>query len=105
MVTESISPVVRRLAEIQGGSVIAESREGGGSAFRVFLPDGAMPVPEGATPGTEGADGAPAEQGQEVHIVVGDTPQEEDDDPWEAEAAHQVLAAELRRLAQMGDER
>ncbi|HUL86394.1 MAG TPA: hypothetical protein VLX89_12855 [Actinomycetota bacterium] len=98
----SISPVVRRLAEVQGGSVIAESRDGGGSAFRIFLPDGATP---GGVPAAPADDGSAAAPGEDVHIVVGDTPQEDEDDPWEAEAAHQVLAAELRRLAQLGDER
>jgi len=100
----SISPVVRRLAEVQGGSVIAESREGGGSAFRIFLPDGAT-APEAAPATPDEGSAADPEAGGDVHIVVGDTPQDQDDDPWEAEAAHQVLAAELRRLAQLGDER
>ena len=37
----AISPVVRRFAEIQGGWIKAEALDGGGAAFRVFLPDGA----------------------------------------------------------------
>ena len=37
----AISPVVRRFAEIQGGWIKAEPVDGGGAAFRVFLPDGA----------------------------------------------------------------
>ena len=98
----SISPVVRRLAELQGGSVQAESREGGGSAFRVFLPDGAT---RPAGPADQAAPGEPSASEEQVHIVVEDPAQDETDDPWEAEAAHQVLAAELRRLAQLGDER
>jgi signal transduction histidine kinase len=30
--------VCKRLVEFQGGSLVAEPREGGGSAFSVFLP-------------------------------------------------------------------
>ena len=37
----SLSPVVQRFAEVQGGWAKVESLEDGGSAFRVFLPDGA----------------------------------------------------------------
>ena len=90
----AISPVVRRFAEIQGGWIKAEPVEGGGAAFRVFLPDGA---------GT-GASAAPALQitVQELETETGaDT--EVDGEVWEAEAAHQTLAAELRRVALQGD--
>jgi len=94
----SISPLVRKLVEIQGGTVKAESRDGGGSAFRVFLPDG------GATP-TGAGDPAAEAPVADVQIVVNEpeaTPAaEEDDEPWEAEAAHKTLAAELRRLAEL----
>ena len=83
----SISPVVRRLAEAHGGTVKAESRDGGGSAFRVFLPDPEVQT-EGAT--------AP-----EVKILVDEATGQPQDEPWEAEAAHQQLAAELRRLAEL----
>jgi len=83
----SISPVVRRLAEAHGGTVKAESRDGGGSAFRVFLPD-----PEVQT------DGATA---PEVKILVDEAAGQPQDEPWEAETAHQQLAAELRRLAEL----
>lgn len=37
----SLSPVVERFAEVQGGWARVESRESGGSSFKVFLPDGA----------------------------------------------------------------
>ena len=37
----SINPVVERFAEVQGGWAKVESQESGGSAFSVFLPDGA----------------------------------------------------------------
>ena len=83
----SISPVVRRLAEAHGGTVKAESRDGGGSAFRVFLPD-----PEVHTDGAAAPD---------VKILVDDASGQPQDEPWEAEAAHQQLAAELRRHAEL----
>jgi len=83
----SISPVVRRLAEAHGGTVKAESRDGGGSAFRVFLPD-----PEARTDGATAPD---------VKILVEEAGGRPQDEPWEAEAAHQQLAAELRRLAEL----
>ena len=37
----SMSPVVQRFAEVQGGWATVESRDNGGSSFKVFLPDGA----------------------------------------------------------------
>jgi len=83
----AISPVVRCFAEIQGGWIKAESLDGGGAAFRVFLPDGAG---TGAT--------APA-----LQITVEEVETEVDGEVWEAEAAHQTLAAELRRVALQGD--
>jgi chromosome segregation ATPase len=86
-VTESvISPVVRRFVELQGGWIKAEATDGG-AAFRAFLPDGA---------GT----GAPAEASPALQITV-DTFEAGAEDTWEAESAHQELAAELRRFAQM----
>jgi signal transduction histidine kinase/predicted nucleic acid-binding Zn-ribbon protein len=83
----SISPVVRRLAEAHGGTVKAESRDGGGSAFRVFLPD-----PEVQSDGATAPD---------VKILVDEAGGQPQDEPWEAEAAHQQLAAELRRHAEL----
>ena len=65
----------------------AESRDGGGSAFRVFLPD-----PEARTDGATAPD---------VKILVEEAGGRPQDEPWEAEAAHQQLAAELRRLAEL----
>jgi signal transduction histidine kinase len=94
----SISPVVRRLTEVLGGTIRAESKDGGGSAFRVFLPDG--------VPGVQ-----PAASEPDVQIVVDGTSGPDvpvpaaapPDDPWQAEAAHRQLAAELRRLAELQD--
>ena len=84
---------MRRFAEIQGGWIKAEALDGGGAAFRVFLPDGA---------GTGGA--APA-----LQITVDEPEPEREAEPdgevWEAEAAHQTLAAELRRVALQGDQK
>jgi signal transduction histidine kinase len=93
----SISPMVRRLVEVLGGTIKAESRDGGGSAFRVFLPDG--------DPGVRTTSAAPPD----VQIMVdGETKPEapaataaSQDEPWEAEAAHKQLAAELRRIAEL----
>jgi signal transduction histidine kinase len=91
----SISPMVRRLTEVLGGSIKAESREGGGSAFRVFLPD------------AEAGVRATAEPSDDLKVVVepsGGKPSTfQPDEPWEAEAAHQQLAAELRRIAELQD--
>jgi hypothetical protein len=99
----TISPIVRRLTEVLGGTITAESREGGGSAFRVFLPD------------TEADVRAIAATPPDVQIVVEPSPEQEqapaptqvaasaEDEPWEAETAHRQLAAELRRLAELQD--
>jgi hypothetical protein len=81
-----ISAVVRRFVELQGGWIKAEATENG-SAFRVFLPDGA-------------GHGAPAEPSPALQITV-EAIENEAEDTWEAESAHQELAAELRRFAQM----
>jgi signal transduction histidine kinase len=75
----SMSPVVLRFAEAQGGWAKVEDREGGGSAFRVFLPDAAPPA-------AKSEDDAP--------IVV-----EDPVDAWEPSAA-QILVQELHRLAE-----
>jgi hypothetical protein len=89
-VSESaISPVVRCFAELQGGWIKAESLDGGGAAFRVFLPDGA---------GTGATTTTPA-----LQITVDEVETEPDGEVWEAEAAHQTLAAELRRVALQSD--
>ena len=99
----SLSPVVERFAEVQGGWSKVESLEGGGSAFRVFLPDGAQPAPEAAAPD---AGAAPADQDQqtaeaeaaELHIVVdGD---EESPDSW-GQTPEQMLVQELHRLSEI----
>jgi hypothetical protein len=81
----AVSPIVRTFAEIQGGTIKAEGMDGG-TAFRVFLPDGAG---TGASPKLQ------------ITVDEADAEQREPEDAWEAEAAHQELAAELRRFAQL----
>ena len=90
----SLSPVVQRFAEVQGGRATVESREDGGSSFKVFLPDGAGVE----TPGGRGAASdqvAPDDEGA-LHIVV-DGVQES------ASANGSVLVDELHRLSTTED--
>jgi hypothetical protein len=76
----SLSPVVKRFAEAHGGWAKVESREDGGSAFRVYLPDG-----------------SPASD--EVKVLVdGEQPQVWDDQ------AEKILVQELHRLAELPDQ-
>jgi K+-sensing histidine kinase KdpD len=89
----SMSPVVRRFAEVQGGWARVESREGGGSSFRVFLPDGGP----NATPSDVDDDSADAasmdvEDMADLPVVV--------DEPWDP-SAEQVLIQELHRLSEL----
>ncbi|HEY5860549.1 MAG TPA: hypothetical protein VIX62_09720, partial [Actinomycetota bacterium] len=79
----SINPVVERFAEVQGGWAKVESQESGGSAFSVFLPDGA-----GIGDPVDG----PA-SGREVKVVV--------DEPVETWEPHdeKALVDELHRLS------
>jgi chromosome segregation ATPase len=73
----SMSPVVKRFAEAHGGWVKVESRPDGGSAFRVFLPDGA-PVSD------------------DVKVLVDDG---QVTDVWD-DSAEKILVQELHRLAE-----
>lgn len=84
----SISPVVKRFAEVLGGWAKVESREGGGSSFRVFLPDAAAP---------EKADRIDGAVTPALQIVVDEPQREETWDP----SAEQILSQELRRLAEL----
>ncbi|MDP9328336.1 MAG: hypothetical protein M3P10_09020, partial [Actinomycetota bacterium] len=101
----SLSPVVSRFAEVQGGWAKVESRPNGGSAFRVFLPaEGIMPdsPAEGADPEIELSVSTPRtdleivvsdelDKGRELAMAAAD-----DDDPW---AAGQLLVQELQKLS------
>ncbi len=79
----SLSPMVRRLAEVQGGWAKVAPRDGGGAAFQVFLPAGG---PGGTPPGEP---------------VEGDQPVEEvKDEPNHWVQAEQALVRELRELSQ-----
>jgi hypothetical protein len=78
----SLSPMVRRLAEVQGGWAKVAPREGGGAAFQVFLPVG-------------GPSGTPPSE-----LVEGDQPAEEiKDEPNHWVQAEQALVRELRELS------
>jgi signal transduction histidine kinase len=97
----TISPIVRRLTEVLGGTITAESRDGGGSAFRAFLPDADSDVRAIAASPPDvqivvEPDSAPEQAPPQVAASA-------EDEPWEAEAAHKQLAAELRRLAELQD--
>jgi signal transduction histidine kinase len=79
----SLSPMVRRLAEVQGGWAKVAPREGGGAAFQVFLPAGGP----GGTPTPDPVDGD-----QPVEEVA--------DEPNHWVQAEQALVRELRELSQ-----
>jgi hypothetical protein len=81
----ALSPMLRRLAEVQGGWAKVANREGGGSEVQVFLPAGgasAPATPEEPEPAGEPIEGAPQ------------------DDPNHWVKAEQALVRELRELSQ-----
>jgi signal transduction histidine kinase len=78
----SLSPMVRRLAEVQGGWAKVAPREGGGAAFHVFLPAGGAPPPE------------PVDGEREPE------PEPVEDEPNHWVKAEQALVRELRQLSQ-----
>jgi hypothetical protein len=82
----SLSPMVRRLAEVQGGWAKVAPRDGGGAAFQVFLPAGGTGA---ASPEPEEAPG----EGEEPAAAVTDEPNH-----WVK--AEQALVRELRELSQ-----
>jgi hypothetical protein len=91
----SMSPVVQRLAEVHGGWAKVEGREGGGSSFQVFLPDGARP--------DAGADTGPP-SAETLQIVVNAPPppaeeaEPEPETPW-SQSEEALLVQELHRLS------
>ncbi len=88
----SLSPVVRRFAEVQGGWAKVESVEEGGSAFRVFLPDGSG---DGRTTDEDGTTTGDAATNPDLHIVVEGEP-----DTWD-KTAEQIMVQELHRLSEL----
>ena len=83
----SLSPMVRRLAEVQGGWAKVEARDGGGSAFQVFLPAG------GSAAEASSEDVQPATEPAAV-------PDDAEHDPNHWVKAEQALVRELRQLSQ-----
>jgi signal transduction histidine kinase len=83
----SMSPVVKRLAELMGGWARVEGRDGGGSSFKVFLPDA-----EAIEPAER-----PDEPSNPALRIVVDEPETAD---WPEPNAEQILSQELRRLAE-----
>jgi hypothetical protein len=98
----SLSPVVTRFVEMQGGWTKIESRDGGGSAFRVFLPDGGPSGEARPTPPADDADEQvtagddPAGPGT-LQIVVAQPGEEEGGEAWSG-SEEQVFVQELHRL-------
>jgi len=90
----SMSPVAKRLAELHGGWAKVQDRDGGGSAFTVFLPDGGTPVAVAPEPEERPAQ----EVAPELRIVVDDAAPEASLEP----TGEQILSQELRRLATEG---
>ena len=78
----SLSPMVRRLAEVQGGWAKVAPREGGGAASQVFLP-------------AARSGGEPEPESKEGDQVPGD-----EDEPNHWVKAEQALVRELRELSQ-----
>jgi hypothetical protein len=83
----SLSPMVRRLAEVQGGWAKIETRDGGGWAAQVFLPAGGSDTQDPTDP---------AEGRTEPEPVT----EEVEHDPNHWVKAEQALVRELRELSQ-----
>jgi hypothetical protein len=94
----SLSPVITRFVEMQGGWTKAESRDGGGSVFRVFLPDGGPSGLTSTAPPTDDASQElePAAPGT-LQIVVAEPSEEEPAEAW-AGPEEQLFVQELHRL-------
>ena len=95
----SLSPVVKRFAEVQGGWAGVQSREEGGSRFQVFLPDG----------GPNGEAARPRETGEEAGVELGvESPGDlqimvnaprPPDEPWTGNPNEELLVQELHHLS------
>jgi chromosome segregation ATPase len=88
----TLSPVVRRFAEVQGGWARVEALETGGSSFRVFLPDGG-PEHAGKPAADEAQEAEKAER--DLHIVV--------EEPWD-NSGEKSLVQELHRLSELASD-
>jgi hypothetical protein len=82
----SLSPMVRRLAEVQGGWAKIEGRDGGGSAAQVFLPAGGSAATGALEPEVEQSEQEPVP--------------EVEHEPNHWVKAEQALVRELRQLSQ-----
>ena len=100
----TLSPVVQRFAEVQGGWARMEPLESGGTSFRVYLPDGGpeqaiadadQQEPGAQTDGQSSARGG-KETGKNLHIVV--------EEPWD-NSGEKFLVEELHRLSQAAPEK
>ncbi|MEO8423690.1 MAG: hypothetical protein ABI595_07210 [Actinomycetota bacterium] len=92
----SLSPVITRFVEMQGGWTKIENRDGGGSAFRVFLPDGG-PSGEVAAPTADTTDEEETATPGTLQIVVAEPGEEEHTDAWSG-SEEQLFVQELHRL-------
>ncbi len=94
----SLSPVITRFVEMQGGWTKIENRDGGGSAFRVFLPDGGPSGETPVAPPTDEVTGEeePAAPGT-LQIVVAEPGEQDGPDAWGG-SEEQLFVQELHRL-------
>lgn len=93
----SLSPVITRFVEMQGGWTKAESRDGGGSAFRVFLPDGGPSGQTSIAPSDDSPPGQETATPGTLQIVVAEPSENEPAEAW-AGSEEQVFVQELHRL-------
>jgi hypothetical protein len=93
----SLSPVITRFVEMQGGWTKIENRDGGGSTFRVFLPDGGPSGEKAAPPADDAAGGDELAAPGTLQIVVAEPGEGEPTDAW-AGSEEQLFVQELHRL-------
>jgi predicted nucleic acid-binding Zn-ribbon protein len=94
----SLSPVITRFVEMQGGWTKIENRDGGGSAFRVFLPDGGPSGEQTAALADDDTNDEeePSAPGT-LQIVVAEPAEQRSADSW-AGSEEQLFVQELHRL-------
>jgi chromosome segregation ATPase len=93
----SISPVITRFVEMQGGWTKAESRDGGGSAFRVFLPDGGPSGQTSIAPSDDSSQEQETATPGTLQIVVAEPSENGPAEAW-AGSEEQLFVQELHRL-------